>query len=164
MSDISFKKIALNDEEDFDRIYNILKICGENMYMNYGLAHWLEPYSINAIRNDAAGKDVYIAYMDGAEIGTFMISERESAYFKNDVPAIYISKFAILPKGEGKGIGSKCMSFIEDQMLLKNIHCIRLEVYTRSDRAVSFYRNKGFLIVDEKPTRRFSVYCMEKRF
>ncbi len=163
MSEISFKRVSSKDGEDICRIYNILKDCGENMYVHHGLTHWLTPYAEDAILRDVAEKDVYIAYMDGTAVGTFMMSKNRTSYFTDDIPAIYISKVAILPREEGKGIGGKCMKFIEEQALSEDIYCIRLDVYTKSERAINFYCSKGFSVVDEKPTRKFSVYCMEKR-
>lgn len=162
MDSISFKKVTSGDRDDIHAIYNILKACGENMFNRYGLEHWINPYTEKSIERDTENKEVYIVSLDNRKIATFMISKTKSEYFSDETPAVYISKVATLPEEEGKGIGGKCIDFIEARALTETVSRIRLDVYTKSERAINFYKNKGFIVTDEKPTRRFSVYCMEK--
>lgn len=90
-------------------------------------------------------------------------SEKFSEMQKKRFNVVNVSKFATNPKDTGRGIGKKSMEFIETYCRNKGISKLSLDVYTESNNAIRFYRNMGFRITSEKPTRCFKVYVMEKQ-
>lgn len=151
-----FERISSDDEKKIYEIYKILKECGEHMFNNHGLIHWKTPYPIESIKKNCDEREVFLAKEIESDnyVHTFQLElERSIAV---------INKFATTPKVSGKGIGKKSMKFIEEYCLKKNIEKIRLDVYDKSEHAIRFYKNRGFVIVDSKSTKHFNVYIMEK--
>lgn len=163
MSNLRMMKLAYGDEDEINQVYNIIKLCGQEMYVKDGLEHWKKPYPIEAIRKNIMDSEVYVILSDDNVVGTVTVTNNKSIYFDDNIPAIYISKFAIHPEYFGQGIGSEMIKWLEKLAVKRNIKTIRLDVYVKSEKAIVFYQHRGFEIMDEKPTRNFSVYCMEKK-
>ena len=92
-----------------------------------------------------------------------MKSEQKSNYFNDIERFIYLSKFAVQPTESGRGLGKKCLQYIEDLCKTEGFKGIRLDVYDKSHRAVNFYLKIGFEELFKAKTRNFDIVCMEKR-
>ena len=158
MNTLSYLITNKNDFFKIDYIYDILNECGEDMYHQYGLVHWLNPYPKEAIRLDCENNDVYLVYNCDIPVATFQLSEQ----ILKGKQTIHINKFATRPIYSNRGIGKSMMKFVTDKSLEKNIGWISLDVYTESLHAIEFYKNLGFEIIEKKPTKRFAVYKMMK--
>lgn len=75
---------------------------------------------------------------------------------------MYIRKVATTPLYYGRGIGKQVLEFITDFSKKINIGTIALDVYDKSEQAIKFYLNNGFVVVGKRATRRFQVLLMEK--
>lgn len=137
--------------------YKILEQCGELMFKEHGLDHWLPPYSIDNIYKDCADKLVFLVYDDIEKkyVSTFQ-------GYLNDDFSFYIRKVATIPEFQGKGIGRKNLEFIEDLCRKLRINAIELDVYDKSEQAINFYLANGFVVTGKRPTRRFEVLLMKK--
>lgn len=160
---IKFVK-ASNVSQHVDTIYNLIYKCGQDMYNNDGLSHWKNGYSRENIERDISEKEVYLVTKEHDFVGCFMITTSASCFFTdiNRNKYIYISKLAIDPRVSGKGIGSKSIKFCELFAIERQLKGIRLDVYSKSKKAIKFYENLGFIRGDIKDTRHFQVLCMEK--
>ena len=107
---------AIDAEADIDAIYNILRACGQDMYKNQGLSHWLNPYPKESIRQDILNKMVFVAKDKEKYIATFTLSNCEKA--------LYLSKFAVSPEFSGKGVGKSCLAFAESFSIKNDIYAI----------------------------------------
>ena len=141
------------DKNDVDSIFKVLSLCADDMSTR-GLNHWIPYYPKQRIIDDISNKSVYIVEDNNRIIGTFTIII--------DSKALYLSKFAIIPDCSGRGVGTKCLTFIENICKKNGISVIKLDVYERSLDAIRFYEKNGFIIFGKKPTRRFVVFEMEK--
>ena len=61
---MEFIKIGNKNQIYCDDIYNILRLCGEDMYKNNGLKHWINPYPIESKKKDLKTKRVFILKED----------------------------------------------------------------------------------------------------
>lgn len=154
MFDLSFVAVNCEDEVNIIKVFNILAACGTDMYENQGLQHWKNPYSIENIKKDCVGKNVFLVFLDGVAVATFMLMVSKKGTL--------ITKFAVSPSFSGKKIGSRCIDYINDWCKEKKIKRIYLDVYDKSTVAIKFYERNGFTVYDSAPTRRFRVLLMER--
>lgn len=142
-----------NTSELVNEIYNILAECGRNMYENDGLTHWKNPYPLENIKSDCNKNYVYIGNLNGKYVNTFQLNFEGSNCI--------ITKFATSPSHAGKGIGKQSMEYIKMICREKNTETITLDVYDKSQTAISFYRRLGFDFVGSKSTKYFTVLTMK---
>lgn len=151
--------ILVDFDDDFliNKIFEILDCCGNQMYEDFGLNHWLPSYSLNAIRNDCFNKFVFIVFDDEKKryVATFQMYIKENN-------SLYIRKVATHPDYYGKGVGGKNLDFIESFAKKLGLSSICLDVYNKSVQAIRFYLSKGFWVTGKKTTRRFEVLLMKK--
>lgn len=133
------------------------------MYKKNRLKHWLNPYSMEYIKNDIKTKSVFIVRENEKTIATFSLSEQKSNYFSDNERFIYLSKFAVHPDESRRGLGKTCLKFIENLCISNRFEGIRLDVYEKSYPAVKFYLKNGFEELFKAKTKNFGVICMEKR-
>lgn len=150
-----FVKVCFDDSESMDEIYEILRNCGEDMYISDGLEHWKNPYPKELLIQDCADHNVYIVKMDECiTVGTFQIEVIDTV--------AWIYKVAVRPGMTGKGIGKKIVERIES--ISREMQCDRIKcnVYDKSTKAKEFYLHNGFRIIGLAQTRRFQVLVFEK--
>lgn len=160
---LEFIEIKNDDDRCCEQVYSILKICGENMYKTQCLNHWLKPYPIDRIRDDIKLKRLFLVKINEEYIATFSLDKNSSKFFNDNEKYIYLSKFAVHPNQSGKGIGGKCLDYIEYIVQNEGYKGIRLDVYDKSIQAINFYIKNGFNKLFVTKTTNFNVICMEKR-
>ena len=160
MEGLFFRKASDND---IDSIYNNLKLCSENMYKEHGLEHWIPVYPTEKIKEDINSKQVYIVEYNNQIVGNFILTDKMNSLWKTESKAIYLSKLAIVPEYSGKGLGKKCMKYIENLAKNEGYENIRFDVYDKSLNTIAFYKKLGYTVTDTAKTRRFTVLLMEKR-
>lgn len=161
-----FERVLFNDDSKISEVYEIIKNSGEDMFLNQGLIHWRTPYPIESIKKNCGEREVFLAKdMDKEQyVHTFQLEFiYTSSENKIDENVVIINKFATDPRVSGRGIGKQSMDFIEDYCRSKDASKLCLDVYEKSEHAVKFYKDRGFKVIGEKPTRHFVVYLMEKQ-
>lgn len=161
---LEFIELKDDNSNHYKEVYFILKECGEDMYKNQLLEHWLNPYPLSKIKEDIISKRLFLVKLNQEFIGTFSLDKNSSKFFDDNKNYIYLSKFAILPNQSGRGIGSRCLNYIETIAKNENYKGIRLDVYDKSKHAINFYMRNGFKELFLAKTTNFSVICMEKRW
>jgi len=154
-NELIFRQVDATDKKAIEMIYQILCRCGEDMYQKQGLTHWKTPYSMDLIRQNCIHNAVFVVEMAQEIIATFQI-----AY---DLAKAHMSKAAVAPEWEGRGIGSECLQYIYQRCSEKGIAAVYAEVYDKNTHAVSFYLKNGFKLVGTDTGKRFTVYIVEKR-
>jgi len=171
-----FERVFQSEYLKIETIYEIIKRCGENMFLTNGLMHWKNPYPIENIKKDCQENEVFLVYdaLLNKAVHTFQLefnygetteSKLEIEKLKQNTPSkiIYINKFATYPEFSGKGIGKQSIDFIENYSLARGVSILRLDVYNKSTHAIQFYKKNGFSIIRKKPTKHFFVFEMEKK-
>ena len=64
--------------------------------------------------------------------------------FFNSEPVLMIHKIYILPSAQGFGIGTKFLNLLSEIATLNNNSQLRLKVYFKNYKAISFYEKYGF--------------------
>jgi|ADurb_H2B_03_Slu_FD_contig_123_12683_length_719_multi_15_in_2_out_0_1 GNAT superfamily N-acetyltransferase len=165
-----FERVLESDEARIAEIYNIIKICGEDMSDTQDLHHWENPYQTESIKKHCTEREVFVVKDLELDkyVHTFQLEFLEFPQSQQKDPAqetnyvAEINKFATIPEVAGRGVGKASMEYIEDYCRSRNVFKIILDVYDKNEHAIKFYQKRGFTIIGSKPTRRFSVYMMEK--
>ncbi len=148
-------KLNGSEQKLVHAVYDILRLCGEDMYENQGLVHWRTPYPLERIVDDCKNKEVYLVTEENEPIATFQLSSKGNM--------MELSKFGVLPNKSGQGIGGKCMRNMEDMCKTRGFKGICLDVYDKSEVAIRFYEKHGFVRRGVHSTRYFQVLEMEKK-
>ncbi len=144
-----------NDSAEHQAVYDILRLCGEDMYERLGLVHWRTPYPLERIRSDCAVYEVYLAYEEGEPVATFRLADRGDM--------LELSKFGVRPGRAGRGIGGHCLAYMEMICRARGYAGLCLDVYDQSTETIRFYQNRGFRVTGTRLTQYFQVLLMEKK-
>jgi ribosomal protein S18 acetylase RimI-like enzyme len=158
-----FIEVSFDNELLIEKVFDILLESGQHMYDTEGLTHWLNPYSIDKIKESLIDKRIFLTMEGSRTIATFTLSDTKTKFFTDEENFIYLSKFAVKPTLSNKGLGSECLDFMEKLVKEQKFIGIRLDVYEKSIPAINFYKKKGFSITSTANTTNYKVLCMEKR-
>jgi len=136
--------------EQIEKVYNIITECGEDMRKRLGLTHWSPTYPLEEMRRYAESKEVYAVRDKDSDktLATFTIDSQTLIPYNNNFwsdpshEALYLSKLAVLPEYQGKGIGSWCMKEVERLAKLKGTPAIRFNALIRHNLLIKFYHCK----------------------
>lgn len=150
------KQVRLINIFSIFKIASILNACGKDMAQKYDLHHWDNPYfkSVIIVILCLLKNRVYLLYDDNEPVATFQTSVHENSLF--------FEKLAVNPSCGGKGLGSYCMDLIEKQGKTLGLSKITMDVYDKSQHALDFYINKGYVQIDTKETLKYTDIIMEK--
>jgi GNAT superfamily N-acetyltransferase len=159
------KKVRPNE---VDNLHEILRKCGEDLRIRFGLGHWDPPYPIHLLRRDAEERSVY-AVLDGRQtVGTFTIGTEAYPYHDMSIwtaptaKAAYVGHLAVLPDLQGNGIGTWCMRTIERFAVDEDSETIRLDVYRAHVKGLEFYARLGYSARGVVEFRDTEMICLEK--
>lgn len=151
------KKVGKLDFPKLNAVAHILNACGKDMANKYDLHHWDNPFIKTLIIVGLCDlkSEIYLLYDENKPVATFMT--------KCNQDELHFEKLGTLPSESGKGIGSYCMSKIEE--MAKDASCkkVVMEVYEPSQHAISFYEHKRYTVVGMTDTLKYREVIMEKR-
>ncbi len=104
---------------------------------------WDDGYQRELHDRRFAAQDLRIIQFCGTDVG-FLATSRTSETLK-------VNQLYILPKYQGRGIGSACMTRVLDDASLRQMPVV-LQVLKVNTRGVVFYQRLGFIIVGETTT------------
>lgn len=133
---------------DSDFAYDVTKSAlGEYVEQTYG---WDEARQQEIHRRRFRPPATWIVVCGGVDIGLLAV-DRHADH-------IHIRQLFLLPKAQGKGIGSQIMKEIITE---SNSSClpIKLRVLKVNCRARDFYLRQGFCVVGESDTHYQMEYC-----
>lgn len=170
-----FEQVQADQDDRIAKIYEILKVTGEDMFLKQGLVHWKRPYPFEAIKKNCEERIVFLVrnnenndyvHTFQLEYKTITTSGETAGKMKQSetkFKVAIINKLATVPHASGRGVGNKSMDYIECFCRNSGISKLCLDVYDQSAIAIQFYKNRGFVVVGTKPTKHFNVYLMEKK-
>ena len=144
------------NEKDKWHIVELSKRLSDINFMNYRDQDRMNEKQIEladvAIETNSA--NIFVAEENGEFLG-FIELAVQNDYFTGEKQG-YISSIAVLPEGEGKGIGKKLMKKAEEWASKQGLKVIVLEVFKSNQRAVSFYELLGYKQEIVKMTKELS--------
>jgi Acetyltransferases len=148
--------VKSTDSQYVDIVFSILRKCGYNMARK-GLFHWIPSYSKRAIRKDCMSHWVVLFFDKSLDAFTSTIQ-----MVKLNESELYLRKLATLPEYEGRGIGKANLLFAENFARENGFAKTKLDVYVKSEHAISLYRRLGYQVTGTKRSVRFRELSMEK--
>ncbi len=155
---IIFNKISTISLLKIYSVARILTDCGRDMYVKYRLRHWNNSIIKNILilyyTILVKHKTIWGVYNKEKIIGTFQT--KKEGQFLN------FSKFAVLPTISGNGIGGKCIEQMENIAQEQKLVGLSCEVFDQSDKALTFYLNRGFIKTGTINTLKYTEITLKK--
>jgi len=153
--------------EDIDELMRLVASCIERMRM-IGIDQWDEVYpDRGTIDADIRSSAAFLAVLANEISGLVVMNEHQEPEYA-DVPwtthgrAAVVHRLMVSPKVEGLGVGRALMGFVEKRAIVLGYDCIRLDVFCKNPRAVSFYEGAGYKHAGQVRFRKGFFYCLEK--
>ncbi|KAB2331388.1 GNAT family N-acetyltransferase [Bacillus mesophilum] len=143
-------------EKDKLHIKELSKRFSDFNFMNYRDKNLMEKKQVE-LANAAIEKNkanIFVAEENEEFMGYIELAIQED-FFTGEKQG-YISSIAVLPGGEGKGIGKKLMKKAEEWTSEQGLKVIVLDVFKNNQRAVGFYEVLGYQQEIVKMTKEIS--------
>ena len=115
------KSRMIHTPKDYLSVVRILHACGKDMGKTYGLHHW----------DNSWFKTILIVVLCSLKNKVYVVEDRSKAVATYQTKAeheiLYFEKLAVLPSENGKGIGTLCMSLIEEEARKKRCAKVQME-------------------------------------
>lgn len=159
-----------------EQLHEIIRQCGQDMKQRLGLRHWVPPYPLTDLRQDAVERAVYAVRADGRAVATFTVgtsvprrnwdglrSVAPGTWIDLDARALYLNRLAVLPELQGTGIGRCCLDTIEG--LAREAACatVRLDACAANAGLLQFYHRAGYERRGYARARGYTFVLFEKR-
>ncbi len=157
-------------ERYIEGVLCLCKDCSQNMVNNL-IDQWDEVYPNKEVFfDDIKNNSLYIALSNNSEeiLGCIVLNEYQNPEYKEITWKHKAEKIAIIhrlmvhPKHEGRGIAYRLVKYIEELAKEREYESIRLDVFMKNLRAVSFYNKLGYEVVGKVTFRKGEFLCCEK--
>lgn len=162
-------RLALDNE--FDIIFDLYKKCTNDL-KSRDIIQWDESYPTKEqIKSNIENNTQYVFLKNDKLIGSFVLDEVEDEYWQKinwlEDKFIGLHLLAIDPDYQNKGYGNKVIGFCEKYAKENNYKSIHLDVFSKNERALKIYQNKGYENVGElsfefKTEGNQQYFCYEK--
>ena len=154
MSENEFLEIA--KEDDIYEICQLLKIVSEDLH-NRGIKQWMNEWKIDDIREFVLKQNIYVLRFEkkGEIIGLFSLEENK-LLIEQFPESLYLSKVALLPKYQRKGIGAKMI-----QKAIEIVHSqgkvVVLDCWNGNQKLKEYYTKIGFKYIMDLPEDNYFI-------
>ncbi|CRZ33990.1 ribosomal protein S18 acetylase RimI-like enzyme [Herbinix hemicellulosilytica] len=155
-------------ESDLDEICNLVKKAIDRMEQQ-GIYQWDDLYPTRKdFLEDINKNTLYVAVEDGRIAAIYVINrecdeEYHACQWSNsDESACIIHRLCVLPDFQNKGIGSKMLSHIEEQIKNMGYSSVRLDVFSKNPYAIRLYEKNGYKKRGYADWRKGRFFLMEK--
>lgn len=155
-------QFELANEDQILEIFNLLVRVTDDLHQK-GIQQWTDEWQITDIRSYVLNNEVYIMKKDYGKIIAICCLKRENHFTDafinaiNNEDALYLTKLAILPEFQKKGIGAVMVNMIIDQARARFHKNIVLDCYQGNEKLKTFYKNLGFTFVADIPEEDYFV-------
>lgn len=154
--------------EDLDEIESLVKKAIELM-KNQGIHQWDEVYPTREVfSEDIENDSLYVAAVNNKIIAVYVLNQDcEDEYYEckwdnPDESACIIHRLCVLPDFQNKGIGSKLLAHIEEQIKDMGYKSVRLDVFSENPYALKLYSKNGYEKRGQADWRKGRFFLMEK--
>ena len=162
---IVLQKADINDFGITTEIFNkAIQFMNET-----GIDQWDEKYpSEELLRCDIEREQMFIGLLNNFVVSAVTLNEEqefeytEVAWKYNHGKICVVHRLCVNPGEQGKGIGKKTMSLIEDVASSLQYNYIRLDAFSKNPAALSIYNSLGYQYAGHVIFRKGKFYCFEK--
>ena len=162
--------IVQASERYIEEVLSLCKCCSENMMKNL-IDQWDEVYPSRAVFLDDIGSEsLYIVLDNDSDevIACIVLNEYQDPEYKEISWRYQGEKIAVIhrlmvhPQYEGKGIAKRLIRYVEELAKNRQYEAIRLDVFIKNPRAVSFYNKLGYKVTGKVIFEKGEFFCCEK--
>jgi GNAT superfamily N-acetyltransferase len=153
---------------DVRTVQAILEAAAGQLTARFGIGHWSAVRSIEALRDYAADRVLYLVRAEGLDLGTLRLTARKIGFYRNRWfadprdAAGYLLDMAIDPAHQRTGIGRRSMALAEDLARGAGLKAIRLDAYGGPAGAGPFYQKCGYRLVHRGEFKGVALEYYEK--
>lgn len=158
----------LGTKDDLDEICCLIEKAIKHM-KNQGIDQWDELYPAREDFADDIDKNtLYAAVENDKIIAVYVINQEcdkeyhDCVWENPDESACIIHRFCVLPDYQNKGIGTRILSHIENQVKKMGYNSIRLDVFSNNPYAIKLYEKNGYEKRGHADWRKGRFCLMEK--
>ena len=166
--------------DEADAMHGIVRRCGVDLRERCGISFWDPPYPLRLFRRAAEAGYVYGVHDGDVPVATFTLADAPPGY---DDPAVwddpeataaYVSRVAVEPALQGRGLGSWCMGAVERVARERGASAVRLDAVADRPELLAFYDRLGYarratlaLTFSDEDRRRYGakdtrIVCFER--
>jgi ribosomal protein S18 acetylase RimI-like enzyme len=145
---VQIKRATIND---IDTLLNLSRKTFFDAFAHLNSAADMEAYATNAftlkkfeVELSNAGSEFYFALVEGNIAGYLKLNYSTAQTELQDLAALEVERIYILQQYQGQQIGKKLIDFAIDTAISQKLSYVWLGVWEHNNKAISFYKNKGF--------------------
>lgn len=161
-------KFRLGKKEDLDEIACLIKKAIEKME-EQGIYQWDELYPTEEVfLDDIENNTLYVVQEEDKIVAVYVINQDCADDYYNfewknpDEGSCLIHRLCVSSDYQNRGIGSKVLSHIEEQVRSMGFSSIRLDVFSENPYALRLYEKNGYEKRGYANWRKGQFYLMEK--
>jgi GNAT superfamily N-acetyltransferase len=162
-------RVPPDDLATIDALHAILAVCGRELHLRFGLAHWDPPYPLEQLREEAGTRALYaVRDENDLPVATFTLGPTPipaypaSLWTPGSEPALYLNRLAVLPSLQGRGLGRLCMQEIESLARAGGYRALRFDALFEHPTLGAFYRSLGYAERGPFQIGPWPVVCFER--
>ena len=148
--------LEIAKEKDINEIFKLLKIVNKDLHKG-GINQWIDEWKIQNITDLVLKNNFYVQRFEknGEIIGIFSLEENKLLLDKFP-KSLYLSKIALLPKYQKKGIGAKMI-----QNAIEIVHSqkkvVILDCWNGNLNLKEYYTKLGFKYIMDLPEENYFI-------
>ena len=145
--------------EDAPAIALIMQEAFRKYMLDTGLSGTMDALteSLENIEADILEKEVYIALIDGAPVGTIRIKLLQDK-------TAYISRFGVMLNYHNIGIGKSLMNLADKILKAQGVKSVRLHTASKYRDLIRFYYGRGFFVESTSTDRGYIRALLVKEY
>lgn len=158
-----FERVWVNNNDSIQIVYNLIKECGEEMFIRDGLMHWAEPLPIDTIADECLTKEVYLVKEidSNKPVAVFNMTDKATPYYDFGKKALYLQRIAVTPELWRNKVGTAIFEWAHNRAKDEGYESIRSVVYSEDPTANAYLNSLGYKILYQRKTKHFVINCME---
>ena len=164
---LQYRKATLDDLEE---VYSLVALAIDTMAKN-NILQWDELYPTKEdFRKDIDSNQLYVGITDGQIAVVYTLNRECDAEYQNGLwkypnkPYYVVHRLCVHPNSQNRGIAKQTLLHIEAELLKKDIHAIRLDVFSNNPFSLKLYDSLHYSRVGHADWRKGRFYLMEKYF
>lgn len=164
---IEYRVANLNDLEE------ICKLVGNavDTMIKQNIFQWDDVYPTRKdFQMDIDKSQLYVGVIDNRIAVVYVINQEYDEQYENgdwlhkEEPFYVIHRLCVNPAFQNMGVAKSTLLHIEEELKMREIHAIRLDVFSENPYALKLYNHLGYTKVGHADWRKGRFYLMEKYF
>lgn len=148
-------------------VHAVLAACGAWL-ARQGYRNWDPPYPLDRLIADVAAREVWAVRLGDRVVATFTVGTTPPhpadppAWREGDAPALYLSRLAVDPAAQGRGLGAWCMGRVEARARELGCRSVRFDVLAANAGLRGFYERLGYHLRGERTRAPYTFACYDR--